>query len=145
MPQILRNIADEYRFALETAKAVRAGNWDAVDREALLNELECSIAGSMRVELGWHFTNAIRAKLLLQHRKGNRKANRQLLLSAFEGILTSFEACPSLRHVVTDQLIGESYEDVTKILTAYRLRLPDSCPYSRKQLMKAVEELNLDW
>ena len=61
-----QSLEDEYKWALETAAALRAGNFDAIDREALVNELERSIAGGFKRQLYEHTRDALRARLSLK-------------------------------------------------------------------------------
>src|SRR6266567_198132 len=116
--QLTSNLEDEYKWALETAAAVRAGNWDAIDRESLVAELERSIAGGFKRQLYEHLRDTLRAKLSLElsPNTADRAENENLLGNAVEGINSLLWACPSLRDLVTDELIAKSYNGAKYII-----------------------------
>jgi len=132
---------DEYKWALETAAAVRAGNFDAIDRDLLVSELERSIAGSFRRQLYEHIRDTLRAKLSLQlSPETGRPENEDLLRNAMEGISSLLWACPSLRDVVTEDFMTRSYRGAKYIL-GDQFSLPQHCPYSAEQILMEAETL----
>ena len=134
-----KNLEDQYKWALETAAAVRAGNFDAVDREALVNELERSIAGGLRRELSSSVRDVIRAKLLLKLAPESERAwSESLLYSALDGVSSLIWACPSLSDVVTEQFVAEAYQDAVYVL-GDEMTLPERCPYSNIQILKEAD------
>ncbi len=144
MPQQYKNIEDPYKWALETAVAVRAKDWDAIDRKALLDELESSIAGGLRLELHQYMVDMLRARLSLKSApKTNRKRNEGLLRKAVHGMHDSLWACPSLREVITQDFVAEAYKDA-KYIIGNTVRLPKRCPYPPEQLLKEAEALDID-
>src|ERR1700690_636918 len=97
-----KNLEDEYKWALETAAAVRAGNFNAIDREALINELERSVAGGFRRQLHQYTRDALRARLSLKLTPDSgREENVDLFRRALDRMGSLLRACPSLRDVVT--------------------------------------------
>ena len=139
MENRFRNLDDEYKWALETAAAVRAGNFDAVDRDALVNELERSIAGGFKRQLYEYVRDVLRAKLGLKFNPGAEGAeNETLLRNALDGIESLLWACPSLRDLITEEFTAEAYEGAKYIL-GNEVTLPDGCPYSADQILKEAE------
>lgn len=135
----LKNLDDEYKWALETAAAVRAGDWNAVDRDALLAELEHSIAGGFRRQLYLNFRDALRAKLSLELApKTDSAENENLLDNAVEGINSLLWACPSMRCLITEEFFTKSYAGA-KYIIGDRIQLPAHCPYSVSQILQEVE------
>jgi Domain of unknown function DUF29 len=134
-----KNLEDQYKWALETAAAIRAGNFDAIDRDALVNELERSIAGGLKRELSSSVRDVIRAKLLLKFSPDSDRAwNESLLYSGLDGVSSLIWACPSLLEVVTEQFVAEAFLDAVYIL-GDEMTLPERCPYSCEQILKEAE------
>lgn len=135
----LKNIDDEHKWALETAAAVRAGDWNAIDREALLAELEYSIAGGFKRQLYEYVRDTLRAKVSLELAPETDPAyNENLFDNAVEGINSLLWACPSLRDLVTEELIAKSYNGA-KYIIGDLIKLPERCPYSASQILQEVE------
>jgi hypothetical protein len=138
-----KNLEDEYKWALETAAALRAGNFDAIDREALVNELERSVAGGLRRELSSSVRGVLRAKLCLRLSPTGRDENESLLYSAMEGISSLLWACPSLREVVTEEFVADAYESA-KYVIGDEISLPERCPYPAEQILKEAETFEVE-
>ncbi|SPF47648.1 conserved hypothetical protein [Candidatus Sulfopaludibacter sp. SbA4] len=139
-----KNLEDEYKWALETAAALRAGNFDAIDREALVNELERSIAGGFKRQLYEHTRDALRARLSLKlSPETDREENEDLLRNAIEGINSLLWACPSLRDVVTEEFIAKSYQGAKYIL-GDEIPLPERCPYPPEQILREAETFEVE-
>ena len=146
MSQPLSNLEDEYKWALETAAAVRAGNWDAIDRESLVSELERSIAGGFKRQLYQYVRDLMRARLSLKlapdtDTKDNETLGRQSL-TRMKSLLW---ACPSLETAITEDFVAHAYEGV-KYIIGDEIQLPIRCPYPAEQILKEglagdVEEL----
>jgi hypothetical protein len=132
---------DEYKWALETAAAVRAGNFDAIDRDLLVSELERSIAGGFKRQLYEHIRDALRARLSLNlSPETGRPENEDLLRNALEGINSLLWACPSLRDLVTEEFVAKAYQGARYIL-GDEFPLPELCPYSAQQVLMEADTL----
>jgi len=137
------NVEDEYSWALQTAALVRKKEWHAIDRKALLAELEGSIAGGRRRELRSYIRDILRSRLSLKLApKVDKQYNKDLLRNALEGLESLLWSCPSLREVVTEEFVDDAYKSV-KYIIGKSIRLPMRCPYSPDQLLKEAEAIDV--
>ena len=141
MPQRYANAADPYKFAVETASLVRQGRWDAIDRKALLDELEKSIAGGIEQSLHTYVRDILRARLSMKA-KIDRSRNEDLLRNALWGMNSLIRHNPSVRDLVTEEFVEEAYKEAKHII-GKSIRLPKRCPYSSAQLLKEAEEFDI--
>lgn len=141
MPQHYKNMEDPYKFALDTAAAVRAGDWDAIDRKALLDELENSIAGGIEQSLHTYVRDILRARLSMKA-KIERSQNEDLLRNALWGMNSLLRHNPSVRELVTEKFVEEAYK-ATKHIMGKSIHLPKRCPYPPEQLLREGDDFNI--
>jgi Domain of unknown function DUF29 len=73
MEKTLKNIEDAYKWSLETADALRAGDLSRIDMNELIDEVE-SIAGGLRRELILVLREIIESPLILEKGYLSRKS-----------------------------------------------------------------------
>ena len=136
MAQRYKNIDDEYQWALQTAAAVRAKDWEAIDRKALLNELECSIAGGLRRELVSLLREIIEATLVLDYTTGDKVESNRQLTHAQGQLQLLLHSTPSLRDVI-GKVITKAYQQARGNVTEdYGVQLPGRCTVSLERILE---------
>jgi hypothetical protein len=136
MAQRYKNIDDEYKWALETAAAVRAKDWDAIDRKALLNELECSIAGGLRRELVSTLREIVEAILVMDYTTGNNVESNRQLVHAQGQLQLLLHSTPSLRDVIGDVITKAYRQARDNVSEDYAVHLPERCPVSLERILE---------
>ena len=66
MEKRLKNLEDGYKWAKETAQALRTGNLSAVDMDSLIDEIE-SVYTGMERQLSEYLEDVFKAKLHLDY------------------------------------------------------------------------------
>ena len=136
MAQKLANITDEYQWALNTAKAVRAGKWNTIDRKALLNELECSIAGGIRRQLLTILRSIIEAILVIDYTKGDKRQSDLQLVEAQGQLQLLLDSAPSIQKVIGTE-VKEAYAQArANVVQDYGVAVPEQCPVSMGRIME---------
>lgn len=145
MEQTLANIQDGYKWAKETAQALRAGNLSAIDMNALVDEIESVYTGLER-QLADYLDDALKGKLRLRYpASADTKENESLLAEALVQLNILFSSAPSIREALTEQTIDDAYQWVRRgIERDAGIQLPERCPYNRDVILKSIESLELD-
>jgi Domain of unknown function DUF29 len=133
MANRLRNIADAYKWSLETAQALRAGKFAEVDMEELIDEVE-SIAGGLRRELVSTLKDVIEALLVLDYTKGDKEEADRQLAHAQGQLRLLLHASPSLEEAVGDAVVKAYDRARDYVREDYGLSLPDQCPFTLERI-----------
>ena len=108
MEKRLRNLDDAYGWSKETAQALRAGNFAAIDMDELIDQIE-SIASGLRRELVSTLRDVIEALLILSYTTGDEKEARRQLVFSQGQLRLLLNSTPSIKEAVPDA-ISEAYE-----------------------------------
>jgi hypothetical protein len=138
MDKIPKNIEDAYKWSLDTAEALRAGDLSRIDMNELIDEVE-SIAGGLRRELVSVLREIIEALLTLQYAKPTEKERREtaLRLTHAQGQLQLIlDSAPSLRNILTDS-IDIAYQDARRFVSEdHAVTLPEACPIPMETIVE---------
>ena len=148
MEKRLKNLEDGYKWAKETAQALKSGNLEAVDMDALVDEIESVYTGLDR-QLSDFLEDVLKGKLRLQYpasgEAAGEKKNKSLVAEGLIQLSILLSTAPSIREALTEQLIDDAYQWVRESIERdTESRLPQRCPYSRDDLLKSVETLEMD-
>jgi hypothetical protein len=141
MEKHLKNLEDGYRWAKETAQALRAGNFSAVDMDSLIDEVE-SIYTGMERQLSEYLEDVFKAKLRLDFINADDHDARLYLTNALTELNNLFWAAPSVREALTEEVINEAYQNIRqRFASTAGTSLPEQCPYSREVILNAISDL----
>lgn len=130
MEKTLKNLEDPYKWSLETAEALRAGDMSRIDMEELLNEIE-SISGGLRRELISVLREIVESLLVLEYANttANERQETDLRLTHAQGQLQLIlDASPSLSNILADA-VEKAYRDARQFVSEdYEIPLPETCP-----------------
>ena len=134
MEKRLGNIADAYKWSNETAQALRAGNFAAIDLDELIDEVE-SIASGLRRELVSTLKGVIEALLLLTYTNADREEADRQLVHAQGQLRLLLNSTPSLEEAI-DYAIDKAYRWAKdNVIEDYGVSLPDGCPFPLERIM----------
>jgi hypothetical protein len=141
MEKRLKNLEDGYRWAKETAEALRSGNLSAVDMDSLIDEVE-SIYTGMERQLSEYLEDVFKAKLRLDFINADDTDTELFLTNALTELNNLLWAAPSVREALTEEVINDAYENIRqRVASSTVVSLPDRCPYSREAILNAVSNL----
>ena len=127
-------------WAQETAAALRAGRWAAVDVEHVAEEIE-DMAKRNKRELESRLTQILEHLLKLRLAKGlildyNRGGWEASILRQRGEIKSLLSESPSLGRLIDQQLIDACYRRAAASVAAeYGVEPPSQCPFHREDLL----------
>ncbi|MCC6368003.1 MAG: DUF29 domain-containing protein [Bryobacterales bacterium] len=135
MEKQLRNIEDAYKWSLETAAALRAGDFSRINTEELIDEIE-SIASGLWRELESILKDILEGMLMKEYGYGDpQEADRQLVTAQGELQLLLYSS-PSLRDAL-GEAIAQAYQRARRDVTEdYGAALPDECPFAVERIVE---------
>jgi hypothetical protein len=126
---------DRFVWTLETARALRAGDFAAIDMEAVADELEHMAGGEVH-ELRSRITQILEHLLKLKLTTGPLLENNQRLwkgsiLRQQAAIDSLLEESPSLGRLLTPELLGRCYRGASRIVANDLDVTPEPrCPFT---------------
>src|SRR6266849_2137 len=113
MEKRLKNLEDGYKWAKETAQALKSGNLEAVDMDALVDEIESVYTGFDR-QLSDYLEDVLKGKLRLQYptsgEADDEKKNKSLVAEGLIQLSILLSTAPSIRDALTEQVIDDAYQ-----------------------------------
>lgn len=141
MEKRLKNLEDGYKWAKETAQALRTGNLSAVDMDSLIDEIE-SVYTGMERQLSEYLEDVFKAKLHLDYVNAEDSVADLSLTNALTELNNLLWAAPSVSEAVTDEVIDEAYQNIRRrVVSATGKQIPEKCPYTRESILNAVSTL----
>ena len=131
---------DHYGWLTATARALRVGDVALVDHTALAEELE-SLGSSERRELQSRITQILEHLLKLNFTQGmildyNHRLWRGSITRQQVDIDSLLRDSPSLKPLLTKQLIAEAYNNAAKIVSEeYGITPPATCPFTLSEML----------
>ena len=136
MEKRLKNLEDAYKWSKETAKALRTGNFAAIDTDALVDEIE-SIASGIERALESTLRDILEALLWKQYTNADPHEIDQQLLRAQVRLQSLFQSTPSLHDAMIESVMDEAYRTARRYVSEdYGVSLPDRCPFPLEQILE---------
>ena len=130
MGKTLKNIEDAYKWSLETADALRAGDFSRIEMDELISEID-SIASGLRRELVSVLREIIDSLLTLEYTKAGeqeRQASKLRLTHAQGQLQLILDSSPSIKEILAEAA-AEAYQDARRfVIEDYGIELPETCP-----------------
>ncbi len=143
MEKVLKNLEDEYKWARETVDKLRRRDFDAIDVDELIDEIE-AIATGMERELVYDLEKMMKAILQLEYTNAPKRDAEVQLGRAQSQLQLLLGGDASLIDAVTEDLIDEAYQCARQDVSEdYGVTLPERCPFSRQTLLEhPLDELH---
>lgn len=133
---------DRYRWMRETAEQFRAGGVTEIDLDAVADYFD-EVSNSDRREVVSRLRRIIEHRLKLDHVSGpelerNRRGWEKTIREQLMQIGDVFDESPSLRKILTPELLTKSYMAVRNdVAEIYEVDPPAGCPYTYAQLLES--------
>lgn len=130
MEKVLKNLEDAYKWSLDTAAALRAGDLSRIDIDELINEID-SIASGLRRELVSVLREIIESLLVLEYANPGDRERRESdsrLTHAQAQLQLILDSSPSLKGALPGA-VASAYQDARQFVSEdYGIALPGTCP-----------------
>lgn len=135
MQKLLKNEEDEYKWSKDTVEAIRAGNFAAIDMDALLDEMESTVSRIERT-LFSIVRDILEALLWKEYTNVEVQEIDAQLIRAQVHLESMLDSTPSLRELVSGT-VDKAYQAARKLVTeGYGITLPESCPFPLELVME---------
>jgi hypothetical protein len=133
MEKIAKNVDDPYKWSLETAAALRAGDFSRIDMEELICEVE-SLASGLRRELVMLLTDALEGLLVSDYvQKPFEDPEKQLVHAQSQLQLVLYSA-RSLQEILPEAVVKAYGRARDMVAKEYGVALPEVCPFPLERI-----------
>jgi len=138
MGKTLKNLDDAYQWSLDTADALRAGDFSRIEMDELINEIE-SIAGGLRRELISVLREIVESLLVLTYTAAPDKDKHETdlrLTHAQAQLQLILDSSPSLKTILAEA-VDRAYRDARRFVAEdYGASLPEACPIALERIIE---------
>ena len=131
----LKNEEDEYKWSKETVEAIRAGDFAAIDMDALLDEMESAVS-RMERELFSTVGDILEALLWREYTNAPPPEIDAQLIRAQVHLESILESAPSLRELLAGTTERAYKAARVWVTEAYAVTLPNRCPFPLERIME---------
>jgi hypothetical protein len=131
---------DFYAWTQATTQAIRAGQWDQINRDALAEEID-GLGISQKHALGSHLRNLVMHLLKWRYEPSGRQTGhswQSSIINARDEIALLLEKSPSLRRTMDDEL-ARRYPRARRLAGAETglplTTFPETCPWEPAQIL----------
>lgn len=133
MERLLSNIEDSYKWAKETVAALKAGDFAAVDMEALIDEIQ-SLYIHVELEAASALRDILEALLAKQFDACTEQTDGQLIRAQVR-LRSLLDSHPTFH--LTRTMVNAAYREARKwVFDDCRIELPDRCPFRMEQILE---------